>query len=60
MSMKTVKMEIELTYDDELMHGNDKAAIAWFEHYLKTGKNTLFNAEIGDTVGDIKITKWVG
>ncbi|MDB4261421.1 hypothetical protein N9878_01000 [bacterium] len=58
--MRTIKLEVELIYDDELMHGNDKAAIAWFEHYLKSEKNTLFNAEVGDDVGEIKITKFNG
>ena len=53
-------MEIELTYDDEIMHSDDKAAIAWSEHYLKTHRNTLFNEEIGDAVGDVVITKWEG
>ena len=56
--MKTIKMEVELIYDDEIMHGDDKYATSWFEHYLKSEKNTLFNAEIGDEIGEIKITKF--
>ena len=28
--MKTIKLEIELTYDDNIMHGDDPDAIKWF------------------------------
>ena len=28
--MKTLKLTVELTYDDELMHASDPEAIRWF------------------------------
>lgn len=56
--MKTINLNIELTYDDEIMHGKDKEAIDWFYECILTdtkGDLLLHSNEIGDTVGDVKV-----
>ena len=53
--MKTIKMEIELTYDEDMIHGEDKEAIKWFEQdILLTDNLFLYSNEIGDTIGGVK------
>jgi len=60
--MKTVKLEIELTYDDELMHGDDPEAIEWFNRIVfgPGADLTLYeNSEIGDDVGTVKALRMI-
>ena len=51
--MKTVKIEASLTYDSELMHGNDESAIEWFNESVLGSELYLFSNEIGDEIGKI-------
>jgi len=58
--MKKLKLEIELTYDDELMHSGDSdpQSKAWFtrEVLLKEeGGLILHSNEIGDEVGEVRV-----
>ena len=60
--MKTLRLEIEMTYDDDITHGDNAEAIKWFNdnvilHPLKDGKLVLYSYEIGDEVGDVKVLK---
>jgi len=60
--MKTLKLEIELTYDDEMMHSGDSGdsgAKDWFFHeVLGSGKLELFDkTELGDEIGIVKVIK---
>jgi hypothetical protein len=58
--MKTIKLEIELTYDDRLTHGRDKESRAWFfQHILKgcEGELILHSNEIGDTIGEVNVLR---
>lgn len=55
--MKTIKLEIELEYDDELMHGNDDEATDWFNNEILIGDKGLLllhSNEIGDCVGKVR------
>ena len=55
--MKKVKMVIELEYDDEVMHHDDKEAIDWFYNEILLGKGGLLllhSNEIGDHVGSVE------
>jgi hypothetical protein len=54
--MKTVKMEVELTYNDNIF-GGDEEEIEFFKEILTRYKNTLFNHEVGDEVGEVKVIK---
>lgn len=59
--MKTIRLEIELTYDADILHGFDRESIRWFcENVLSgTGEERLIlhSNEIGDEVGDVKVLK---
>lgn len=56
--MTKIKMEIELKYDDTIMHGNDEEAIKWFfEDILYRDRLILHSNEIGDEVGEVKVLK---
>ncbi len=55
--MKTIKMIVELTYDDEIMHSDDKDGIDWFSSEILMGKNgslLLHSSDIGDVIGSIE------
>ncbi len=56
-----LKLEIELIYDAEMMHSDDKESIDWFYNdILKSRrKNDLFlhSNEIGDEIGTVKVIK---
>ena len=54
--MRKIKMIIELTYDTEIMHGNDPEAIEWFEKEILGGELILHSNELGDEVGKVRIT----
>jgi hypothetical protein len=54
--MKTLKLLIELEYDDDLMHGADKAATEWFNNEVLKGNLFLDErGELDDTIGTVKI-----
>ena len=58
--MKTLRMTIELTYDDDMMHGVEQESIDWFENDILLNKAggedlLLHSNEIGDTIGTIKV-----
>jgi hypothetical protein len=57
--MKTIKLTIELTYNDKFMHGNDKESIEWFYNdILKSRKKNdliLHSNDIGDEIGTVKV-----
>ena len=59
--MKTIKLEIELEYDDEIMHENDPEGIAWFRNDVLNGTNlVLHDNDIGDAVGRVKVLEIKG
>ena len=59
--MEKLKLEIELTYDAENMHGKDKESIDWFfNNILKSKRKNdliLHSDEIGDEIGTVKVIK---
>lgn len=54
--MKTITVKATITYDDEIMYGNNSEAFNWFMKILK-GNDLLIheNEELGDVIGTIKI-----
>lgn len=55
--MTTLRMEIELTYDGDIMHGDDPESISWFRDHIlmgRDGKLLLHSNEIGDEIGAIR------
>lgn len=56
-TMKTIKLEVSFTYDNEIMYGTNEEK-EWFYNILLN--NELFlheNEDIGDTLGTIKIER---
>ena len=58
--MKILRMTVELTYDDDMMHGVEQESIDWFENGILLNKIggedlLLHSNEIGDTIGTIKV-----
>ena len=53
--MKTIKLLVELEYDDDVMHGDDPEGIAWFNDELISDHLWLWSNDIGDEVGSIKV-----
>ena len=57
--MKAIKLEIELTYDDMLMHGDDEECIEWFLTDLLMGLEglELLSREMDSYIGDVKVIR---
>ena len=54
--MKKIRMVVELEYEEDIMHGNDKDSEEWFrQSVLGDPELSLFSNEIGDTVGTIRV-----
>ena len=58
-AMKTIRLLIDLTYDDEIMHGDDEGAIAWFREQVLKGELLLHSNVIGDEVGEVRVLEVV-
>ena len=55
--MKKIKLVIQLEYDDEIMHSNDKESIDWFHEDILIGAGgalLLHSNEIGDCIGKVE------
>jgi len=52
-----LQLTIELDYDAETMHGDEKDAVDWFYNGILRGDNLLLhdNGDIGDTIGTVKV-----
>jgi hypothetical protein len=57
--MKAIKLEIELTYDDMLMHGDDEEGIDWFLNDLLMGLEglELLSRDMDSYIGDVKVIR---
>ena len=57
--MRTIRLEIELTYDDDIMHcgERDQEAKAWFYHVLLEPPDRLIlhSNDIGDAIGEVNV-----
>ena len=49
-------LTIELTFDENAMHGNDQEEREWFYNTILLGEELILHSnEIGDTVGTVKV-----
>ena len=58
--MKKVKLEIEMEYNDEIMHKDDEEGRGWFRNEILNGDKGLLSLHsnfIGDHLGDVKVIK---
>jgi len=53
--MKTIRLTIDLKYDDEIMHGDDVEAIEWFYDDILMGNLILHSSEMGDEIGRVTV-----
>jgi hypothetical protein len=55
--MAKIRLEIELEYDAENMHGDDPESRAWFFHQVlgEAGELLLHSNYIGDTIGQVTV-----
>jgi len=53
--MKTIKLLVELTYNNDTMHGDDPDGIVWFNDEILGDDLILHSNELGDEVGLIKV-----
>ena len=55
--MRKIRLLIELEYDNEIMHREDREAFDWFYNEILIGKGgqlILHSNEIGDEIGKVK------
>ncbi len=62
--MKTLRLEIELEYDDDVMHGDDADAREWFTKSVigvgdRHGDLLLHSNEIGDAIGTVTVLRLI-
>jgi hypothetical protein len=56
MSDKTIRLLIDLTYDPEIMHGDDEDSIQWFNNILLGDDLHLGDfGDLGDLIGSVKV-----
>jgi hypothetical protein len=58
--MKTIRLTVDLTYNNEIMHGDDEESKDWFVNEVLKSTNPheqliLHSNCIGDEVGEIKV-----
>ncbi len=60
--MKTITLEIELTYDDDMMHGNTPDGLEWFRCIVlqdglrnKSNLLRLYSDALDDMIGEVRV-----
>jgi hypothetical protein len=56
--MRTIRLTIDLTYDERVMHGNEPEEIEWFKNillgdYLEIGEF----GDLGDMIGSVRVVE---
>jgi hypothetical protein len=57
--MKTLRLVIELDYDNVLWHGDDEPALEWFRDEILGGPLILHSYEAGDEIGEVRVVSYV-
>jgi len=56
--MKTIRLTIDLTYDEQVMHGNEPEEIEWFTRMLLGDDLELGDfGDLGDMIGSVKVVE---
>jgi hypothetical protein len=56
--MRTIRLTIDLTYDERAMHGNEPEAIEWFKSILLGDDLKLGDfGDLGDMIGSVKVVE---
>ena len=57
--MKTLRLVVELDYDDVSWHGDEEVALEWFRDEILGGPLILHSNEAGDEVGELRVISYV-
>ena len=63
MTDRVIRLIVDLTYDDDIMHGMEQSEIDWFHDQILTGDRgelSLHSNDIGDTLGNVSVIEIVG
>ena len=58
--MKTIRLVIDLTYEDDMYNEQDPDELEWFKDLIGPDNADLFlfdGGELGDVIGTVKIVK---
>lgn len=56
--MAKLRLEVDLEYDAEMMHGDDEDSVQWFMSKVILGNNLiLYDNDMGDSVGTVSVLK---
>jgi hypothetical protein len=56
--MRTIRLTIDLTYDEQVMHGNEPEEIEWFTRMLLGDDLELGDfGDLGDMIGSVKVVE---
>ena len=68
--MKTIKLKIELTYEDDSMHGNTADGLEWFRDVVLLQNDGVIDSDdnrlllhsqmIGDEIGEVRVVSILG
>ena len=53
--MKTINLLVELTYNNDTMHGDDPDGVVWFNDEILGNEIIAWSNELGDEQGIIKV-----
>jgi hypothetical protein len=56
--MRTIRLTIDFTYDEQFMHGNEPEEIEWFKNILLGDDLQLGDfGNLGDMIGSVKVVE---
>ena len=56
--MRTIRLTVDFTYDEQVMHGNEPEAIEWFTSILLGDDLHLGDfGDVGDMIGSVKVVE---
>jgi hypothetical protein len=59
--MRTIRLTIDLTYNEQVMHGNKPEEIEWFKNILLGDDLELGDfGDLGDMIGSVKVVEMGG
>jgi hypothetical protein len=56
--MRTIRLTVDLTYDEQVMHGDEPEEIEWFTRMLLGDDLELGDfGDLGDMIGSVKVVE---